>query len=80
MYSSSEFERLFIRYKAEAMPHGESIQNFCLKNKVPYNLFHNSLCDTSKLDAYILNRDDYYVHLHYRFKYGFMSTITIDTL
>ena len=40
MYSSSDFERLFIRYKAEAMPEGESIQAFCLKNKVPYNLFH----------------------------------------
>lgn len=40
MYGSSAFERLFIRYKAEAMPQGESIQEFCLKNKVPYNLFH----------------------------------------
>ncbi|MBM6736051.1 hypothetical protein H7U35_12600 [Mediterranea massiliensis] len=40
MYSSSDFEHLFIRYKAEAMPQGESIQDFCLKNKVPYNLFH----------------------------------------
>ena len=40
MYSSSDFEHLFIRYKAEAMPEGESIQDFCLKNKVPYNLFH----------------------------------------
>ena len=26
MYSSSDFERLFIRYKAEAMPEGESIR------------------------------------------------------
>ena len=40
MYSSSDFERLFICYKAEAMPEGESIQSFCLKNKVPCNLFH----------------------------------------
>lgn len=38
MYSSSDFEHLFIRYKAEAMPQGESMQDFCLKNKVPYNL------------------------------------------
>lgn len=37
---------LFIRYKAEAMPEGESIQNFCLKNKVPYNLFHKWYKDT----------------------------------
>lgn len=46
MYSSSEFERLFIRYKAEAMPEGESIQSFCLRNKVPYNLFHKWYKDT----------------------------------
>ena len=46
MYSSSDFERLFIRYKAEAMPEGESIQAFCLKNKVPYNLFHKWYKDT----------------------------------
>lgn len=35
MYSSSDFEHLFIRYKAEAMPQGESMQDFCLKNKDP---------------------------------------------
>ena len=46
MYSSSDFEHLFIRYKAEAMPEGESIQDFCLKNKVPYNLFHKWYKDT----------------------------------
>lgn len=34
------FKKLFTRYKEEAMPHGESIQDFCLKNKIPYNLFH----------------------------------------
>lgn len=28
----------FIRYKEEAMPQDESMQDFCLKNKVPYNL------------------------------------------
>ena len=46
MYSSSDFEHLFIRYKAEAMPQGESIQDFCLKNKIPYNLFHKWYKDT----------------------------------
>ena len=46
MYSSSDFERLFIRCKAEAVPEGESIQVFCLKNKVPYNLFHKWYKDT----------------------------------
>ena len=28
------------------MPQGESIQEFCLKNKVPYNLFHKWYKDT----------------------------------
>ena len=37
---------LFIRYKAEAMPQGESIQDFYLTNKVPYNLFHTWYKDT----------------------------------
>ena len=46
MYSSSDFERLFIRYKAAAMPEGESIQSFCSRNKVPYNLFHKWYKDT----------------------------------
>lgn len=46
MYSSSDFERLFIRYKAEAMLQGESIQDFCFMNKVPYNLFHKWYKDT----------------------------------
>ena len=46
MYSSSDFEHLFIRYKAEGLPEGESIQAFCLKNKVPYNLFHKWYKDT----------------------------------
>lgn len=46
MYSSEDFERLFIRYKCEAYPKGESIQTFCLKNKVPYNLFEKWYKDT----------------------------------
>ena len=28
------------------MPEGESIQSFCFKNKVPYNLFHKWYKDT----------------------------------
>lgn len=46
MYSSSDFEHLFIRYKAEGVPQGESIQSFCMRNKVPYNLFHKWYKDT----------------------------------
>lgn len=39
-------QQAFYSYKAEAMPEGESIQSFCLKNKVPYNLFHKWYKDT----------------------------------
>ncbi len=39
MYSSSDFERLFVKYNCEAKPSGISIQKFCMSNKVPYNLF-----------------------------------------
>lgn len=46
MYSSNDFERLFIRYKAEALPRGESILSFCNRNKVPYNLFDKWYKDT----------------------------------
>ena len=46
MYSSEDFERLFIRYKVEVYPKGESIQTFCLRNNVPYNLFEKWYKDT----------------------------------
>lgn len=46
MYSSEDFERLFIRYKCEAYPRGESIQAFCHRNNVPYNLFEKWYKDT----------------------------------
>lgn len=40
MYSGSDIEHLFICYKAEAMPQGESIHDIFWENKLPYNLFH----------------------------------------
>ena len=39
MYSNSDFEHLFLRCKSESVTGQESIQAFCLRNKVPYNLF-----------------------------------------
>ena len=30
------------------MPHGESFQSFCIKNKVPYNIFQKWFKDTRK--------------------------------
>ena len=48
MYSSEDFERLFIRYKSESYPKGESIQTFCHRNNVPYNLFEKWYKDTRR--------------------------------
>ena len=38
MYRSEDLERFYFQYQTEAMPSGMSIEQFCLKNKVPYNL------------------------------------------
>lgn len=46
MYKNEDFERFFLRYKAEAYTAGESIQSFCIKNNVPYNLFEKWYRDT----------------------------------
>ena len=48
MYSSEDFERFYFQYQTEAVPHGVSIQTFCLRNKVPYNLFSKWYKDTRK--------------------------------
>lgn len=54
MYNSNDFERLFIRYKGVAYPKGESIQTFCNKNKIPYNLLEKYFKTQSRgLDAYL---------------------------
>ena len=45
MYSSEDFENFYVRYKAEALPKGISIQSWCLKNKVSY-LFNKWVTDT----------------------------------
>ena len=39
MYSSEDLERFYFQYQTEALPHGESLQSFCVKNKVSYNIF-----------------------------------------
>ena len=48
MYSSEDLEKFYFQYQTEAMPHGESIQSFCVKNKVPYNIFSKWYKDTRK--------------------------------
>lgn len=41
MYSNEDFENFYVRYKAEGLPKGMSIQSWCMKNKVSWNLFNN---------------------------------------
>ena len=41
-------QRFYFQYQTEALPHGESIQSFCVKNKVPYNIFSKWYKDTRK--------------------------------
>ena len=40
MYSSEDLERFYFQYQTEAMPKGISIEQFCSRNKVPYNIFY----------------------------------------
>ena len=43
MYSSENLKRFYFKYQTEDLPYGESIQAFCVKNKVPYNIFQKYL-------------------------------------
>ena len=48
MYSSEDLERFYFQYQTESLLHGESLQSFCVKNKVPYNIFQKWDKDTRK--------------------------------
>ena len=48
MYSSEDLERFCFQYQTEALPHGEYLQSFCVKNKIPYNIFQKWFKDTRK--------------------------------
>ena len=48
MYSIEDLERFYFQYQSEALPHGESLQSFCVKHKVPYNIFQKWFKDTRK--------------------------------
>ena len=41
-------QRFYFQYQTEAMPKGISVEQFCLKNKVPYNIFSKWYRDTRK--------------------------------
>jgi len=46
MYSNEDLERFYFKYQTEALPHGQSLQSFCLNNNVPYSLFSKWYSDT----------------------------------
>lgn len=46
MYSSEDLEKFYFLYQTEAMPNGISIEQFCSRNKVPYNIFYKWYKDT----------------------------------
>lgn len=46
MYSSEDLERFYFQYQTESLPTGESVQSFCKRNKVPYNIFQKWYKDT----------------------------------
>lgn len=48
MYSSEDFERFYFQYQTESFPHGESLQSFCVKHNVTYNIFQKWFKDTRK--------------------------------
>lgn len=44
MYSSEDMERFYFQYQTEA--NGISIEQFCSRNKVPYNIIYKWYKDT----------------------------------
>lgn len=43
MYNSKYLEEFYFQYQTEALSHEESLHSFCVKNKVPYNIFQKGL-------------------------------------
>ena len=48
MYSNEDLERFYFQYQTESLPSGESLQSFCKRNNVPYNIFSKWYKDTRK--------------------------------
>lgn len=48
MYRSEDLEKFYFQYQTEAMPNGISVEQLCLGNKVPYNIFNKWYRDTRK--------------------------------
>ena len=48
MYSASDFEKLWFLYKTDGEPQGLSINDFCLRQGVPYHEFNKWFRKTHK--------------------------------
>ena len=48
MYSNEDLEHFYFKYQSEALPHGQSLQSFCMNNNVPYNIFSKWYKDTRR--------------------------------
>lgn len=59
MYSSEDLERFYFKYQTEALPHGQSLQSFCLSNKVPYRSYMDESYASCTAYHY-----DYHVDFH----------------
>lgn len=46
MYSNEDLERFYFQYQTEVMLKGISVEQFCSRNKVPYNIFYKWYKDT----------------------------------
>ena len=46
MFANEDYERLLVKYTSQGIPAGESIQHFCDRMNVPYNLFNKWYRDT----------------------------------
>lgn len=46
MFTNEDYERLLVKYTSQGIPAGESIQHFCDRMNVPYNLFDKWYRDT----------------------------------
>lgn len=40
MYSNEDLERFYFKYQSEALPHGQSLQSFCLNNHVLFSKWY----------------------------------------
>lgn len=48
IYSSEDLEKFYLQHQIESLTHGESLQLFCLRNKVLYNIFQKWYKDIRK--------------------------------